>query len=103
MATSITGSVSLSYGTHNHSESFSTTTTALLYSNTSHQYAAGGGRATITPAALKVGEIDAAEGLLLIKNTNTSGHVLVALDGGTNYDIRIPAEQANWTIGCSIP
>ena len=95
MATSISGNVSLTYGTHFHSESFSTTTTDLLYSNTSHQYAAGGGRATITPAALKVGEIDAAEGLLLIKNTNTSGHLLVALEGDSNYNIRIPAEQAN--------
>lgn len=98
MATNITGSVSLVYGTHNHSESFSTTTTALTYANPIKQYAAGGGRAVLTPAALDVGTINTgtdAEGLLLIKNTNTVGHLLVALEGNDNYNIRIPAGVAN--------
>jgi hypothetical protein len=97
MATSITGSVSLSYGTHNHSESFSTTTAALTHANPTQQYAAGGGRATATGAALEadvLGSDD--EGLLLIKNTNTVGDLLVAMSGSDNYyHIKIPAATAN--------
>ena len=99
MATSISGSVALSYGQHNHSESFSTTSAALTYANPIKQYAAGGGRAVLTAAALDVGTIVTgtdAEGLLLIKNTNTAGHLLVSLnDTGGVYSIRIPAGVAN--------
>jgi len=98
MATSITGSVSLTYGTHNHSEPFSTTATALTHANASHNYSAGGGRASTTGTALDQlagASQSGAEGLLLIKNTNTVGHLLVALDGDNNYDIKIPADTAN--------
>ena len=96
MATNITGSVSLVYGTHNHSETFSTTATALSHTNSRSNYSAGGSRATATAAALDAGDVSTAhEGLLLIKNINTTGHLLVALDGDNNYDIKIPPATAN--------
>jgi len=96
MATSITGSVSLAYGNHNHSESFATTATALSHVNPLRNHVAGGGRATPTGAALDPGDVSAThEGLLLIKNTNTVGALLVALAGDSNYDIKIPAATAN--------
>tara|TARA_B100000287_G_scaffold369469_1_gene366343 strand:- start:5037 stop:5675 length:639 start_codon:yes stop_codon:yes gene_type:complete len=96
MATSISGSVSLVYGTHNHSETFNATATALSHTDPRRNYVAGGGRATATGAALEAGGVSAThEGLLLIKNTNTTGHLLIALDGDSNYDIKIPAATAN--------
>jgi hypothetical protein len=99
MATSISGSVSLSYGAHNHSESFSTTTAALTHANPTQQYAAGGGRAVYHGsygAALEadlLGSDD--EGLLLIKNINTVGDLFLSVDTGSNWDIKIPAGVAN--------
>ena len=99
MATSITGSVSLSYGTHNHSESFSTTTVALTHVNPVKQYAAGGGRAVYHGsygAALEADLLGSdAEGLLLIKNINTAGDLFLSVDTGSNWDIKIPAGLAN--------
>ena len=98
MATSISGNVRLTYGTHTHNETFSTTATTLTQDNASHNYSAGGGRASTTGTALDqlAGTSQSgAEGLLLIKNTNTVGHLLVALDGDNNYDIKIPADTAN--------
>ena len=96
MATNITGSVSLVYGAHNHSETFNTTATALSHTNSRSNYSAGGSRATATAAALDAGDVSTAhEGLLLIKNINTTGHLLVALDGNNNYDIKIPPATAN--------
>ena len=96
MATSITGSVSLTYGTHFHSESFSTTTAALTNANEFNDYAAGGGRAVVAGAALAIGTIGAAaEGLLLIKNDNNIGALSVSLDAAGAYDISIPAKVAN--------
>jgi len=97
MATIITGSVSLTYGTHSHSEIFNTTTAASTHVNPTQQYAAGGGRATATGAALEDDVLGSdAEGLLLIKNTNTVGDLSVAMSGGDNYyHIKIPAATAN--------
>jgi hypothetical protein len=97
MATSITGSVSLTYGTHFHSESFSTTTAALTNANEFNDYAAGGGRAYTgtSGVALNVGTIGAAEGLLLIKNDSNYGALAISMDAGTSWDISIPAKVAN--------
>tara|TARA_Y100000817_G_C16823866_1_gene530211 strand:+ start:415 stop:1068 length:654 start_codon:yes stop_codon:yes gene_type:complete len=97
MATNIVGSVSLSYGSHSHDESFTTTSTALSHTDPRRNYVAGGGRATATGAALEAGGVNAShEGLLLIKNTNTTGDLLVAMSGGDNYyHIQIPAETVN--------
>jgi len=41
------------------------------------------------------GTIDSDEGLILIKNVNTVGPLLVSMDAGTNWDIKIPAGLAN--------
>jgi hypothetical protein len=97
MATSITGSVSLVYGTHIHSESFSTTASALTNANEFHDYAAGSGRAYTgtSGVALNVGTIGAAEGLLLIKNDSNYGSLYISMDAGTSWDISIPAKVAN--------
>ena len=97
MATNIVGSVSLSYGSHSHDESFTTTSTALGHTDPRRNYVAGGGRATATGAALEAGGVNVShEGLLLIKNTNTTGDLLVAMSGGDSYyHIQIPAETVN--------
>ena len=68
MATNISGSVTLTYGAHTHNESFNTTASTLTYSHKSHEYSAGAAVALVAGAALDVGTIDGAEGLLLIKN-----------------------------------
>jgi len=95
MATNISGSVSLTYGTHTQSESFSTTASTLLYSHKSHEYSAGGAIALVGgTTALDVGTIDGAEGLLLIKNNNNYGALSVSMDTSA-YDISIPAGVAN--------
>ena len=94
MATSITGSVSLTYGTHFHSESFSTTASTLTDANPSHEYSAGSDRAVVGGAVLNIGGIDSAEGLLLIKNDNNIGALSVSVDG-TYWDVSIPAKVAN--------
>ena len=94
MATNITGSVSLVYGTHNHSETFNTTASTLTYSHKSHEYSAGSAIALVAGAALDVGTIDGAEGLLLIKNNNNYGALSVSMDTSA-YDISIPAGVAN--------
>ncbi|HAW76320.1 MAG TPA: hypothetical protein DCW74_11370 [Alteromonas australica] len=94
MATNITGSVSLVYGAHNHSETFNTTASTLTNANEAHDYSAGGGRAVVGGSLLDTGTIDGAEGLLLIKNDNNFGALGVSFDG-TNYDISIPAKVAN--------
>lgn len=96
MATVIKGSVALTYGAHNHSETFSTTASTLTDANPSHDYAAGGGRALVAGAALDVGTIGAAaEGLLLIKNDNNIGALSVSLEDASAYDISIPAGLVN--------
>ena len=101
MATNIVGSVNLSYGSHSHDESFTNTTATLTDANPFNEYAAGSGRALVdvgsTPQGdlIKKGTIDGAEGLLLIKNENNIGSLLVSMDGGNNWDISIPAKVAN--------
>lgn len=95
MATNIVGSVSLSYGSHSHDESFTTTASTLTNANESHDYSAGGGRALVSGAALSTGTIDGDEGLLLIKNDNNVGALHISMDGGSNWDISIPAKVAN--------
>jgi hypothetical protein len=98
MATNISGSVSLTYGTHSHSESFSTTTAALTDDNPFNEYAAGSGRAVTgtSGAALSTGTMTGGdEGLLLIKNDNNIGALMVSMDAGTSWDISIPAKVAN--------
>tara|TARA_Y100000401_G_scaffold25439_1_gene17742 strand:- start:1118 stop:1762 length:645 start_codon:yes stop_codon:yes gene_type:complete len=98
MATNIVGSVSLSYGSHSHDESFSTTTVALTDANPFNEYAAGSGRAVTgtSGVALPTGSITGGnEGLLLIKNNNNIGALMVSVDGGSNWDISIPAKVAN--------
>tara|TARA_R110002051_G_scaffold140428_7_gene213186 strand:+ start:344 stop:976 length:633 start_codon:yes stop_codon:yes gene_type:complete len=94
MAISISGSVSLTYGEFTQDETFDTTGDELSFANTSNQHIAGQGRATSTGVALEQGAVGT-EGLLLIKNTNTVGDLLIALDGDGNYDIKIPPETVN--------
>ena len=65
MATSISGNVRLTYGTHTHSETFNTYADTLTHSNPSHNYSAGGGRATNNSgngAALDASLLDGHEG-----------------------------------------
>jgi len=101
MATNITGSVSLTYGTHSHSETFNTTASTLTNTASTttpgefHDYSAGGGRALVAGAALGAGTIDGAEGLLLIKNDNNIGALSLSMDDGYNWDVSIPAGVAN--------
>jgi len=98
MATSISGNVRLVYGNHTHNETYSATSNAYTYTNPVNQYAAGSGRAVYhatTGTNLDVGTMDGAEGLLLIKNVNTIGKLLVSVDAGTNWDIQIPAGLVN--------
>jgi len=94
MATAIKGSVSLTYGAHTQSETFSTTASTLTNANEHHNYSAGGGRALVAGGALDVGTIDAAEGLLIIKNDNNYGALSLSVDA-SSYDISIPAGIAN--------
>ena len=95
MATSISGSVRLVYGNHVHSETYSTTASTLTNANESHDYAAGGSRAVAAANQLQDDTLAAAEGLLLIKNTNNYGSLSVSVDGGSNYDVSIPAGLVN--------
>ena len=95
MATNISGSVSLTYGAHTHSESFSTTTVALTDANPFNEYAAGSGRAVLTGAALDVAPLTGGnEGLLLIKNDSNFSPLSVSVDTSA-YDIVIPPKMAN--------
>ena len=94
MATAIKGSVSLTYGAHTQSETFSTTASTLTNANEHHNYAAGGGRALVAGGALDVGTIGAAEGLLIIKNDITYGALSISLDTSA-FDISVPAGIAN--------
>ena len=98
MATSINGTLRLSYGNHTHNENFDSTSDPYTFSNTSGQYSAGGARAVYsasTGVALDTGTIDPHEGLLLIKNVNTFGPLMVSMDTGANWDIKIKAGHAN--------
>jgi hypothetical protein len=98
MANSISGNVRLVYGTHAHNETFNTTSSALTFANPAPNYSAGGGRATNNSnngAALDASLLDAAEGLLLIVNINTVGALELSMDGGTNWDVSIPAGIVN--------
>jgi len=94
MATSISGNVRLVYGNHVHSETYSTTASALTNANEAHDYAAGGARALVAAAPLDTGTINSAEGLLLIKNTNNYGSLSLSVDG-SSYDVSIPAGLVN--------
>jgi hypothetical protein len=98
MSTSISGNIRLTYGNHQHNETYSAETAAPTFSNTGHDYSAGADRATYhanVGTALSAGSIDSAEGLLLISNNNTVGKLCVSLDAGTSWDIKIPAGLAN--------
>jgi len=98
MPTSISGTIRLSYGNHVHNENFDSTATAYTASNQGTNYAAGGSRAVYSATSgvsIDSGGIDSAEGLLLIKNVNTTGFLMVSVDGGTNWDIKINAGHAN--------
>lgn len=98
MATSITGTIRLSYGNHVHNETFDSTSNAYTSTNQTQQYSAGGARAVYsatTGVTVDTGTIDSDEGLILIKNVNTVGPLLVSMDGGNNWDIKIPAGLAN--------
>ena len=97
MPTSINGNVRLTYGNHNHNETFKGNSSGYSRTNTTSQYAAGGARALAAGAALDKGTITSndSEGLLMIKNANTSGSLFVSLDGGNNWDIKIPAGFVN--------
>lgn len=95
MATVIKGSASLTYGSHTQSETFSTTASTLTNANEHHNYAAGGGRALVAGGALEADLLNASEGLLIIKNDNKYGALSLSLDGGSNWDISIPAGIPN--------
>lgn len=98
MPASISGNVRLVYGNHVHSETYSTTASAYTNANEFNEYAAGGARALVAGSALDVGTLDLStqnEGLLIIKNTNTVGSLSVSVDGGSSYDISIPAGLVN--------
>tara|TARA_R110002020_G_scaffold101331_2_gene238769 strand:+ start:9308 stop:9928 length:621 start_codon:yes stop_codon:yes gene_type:complete len=98
MPTSISGNVRLVYGNHIHSETYSTAASAYSNTNPFNEYASGGARALVAGGAIDVGTLDLSsqhEGLLIIKNTNTVGSLSVSVDGGTAYDISIPAGLVN--------
>lgn len=97
MPTSINGNVRLTYGNHNHNESFTSTSSGYSRTNTTAQYAAGGARALAAGVAIDKGTMGTndIEGMLMIKNVNTTGSLFVSLDGGTNWDIKIPAKFVN--------
>jgi len=98
MPTSINGTIRLSYGNHVHNENFDSTSTAYSATNQTGHYSAGGSRAVYsatTGVTIDSGTIDSAEGLLLIKNVNTTGSLLVSMDAGANWDIKINAGHAN--------
>lgn len=96
MATDISGLVSLTYGSHSHTESFSTTTATLTDANPFNEYVAGSGRALVGGAALDVGTINATpkKVLLLIKNDSNFSDLSVTVDASA-YDIIIPPKVAN--------
>lgn len=97
MPTSINGNVRLTYGNHNHNETFEGNSSGYSRTNTTSQYAAGGARAVYAAASVDTGTMGSndPQGLLMIKNVNTSGSLFVSLDGGTNWDIKIPAGFVN--------
>lgn len=80
---------------HTQSETFSTTASTLTNANEHHNYAAGGGRALVAGGALEADLLNASEGLLIIKNDNKYGALSLSLDGGSNWDISIPAGIPN--------
>ena len=97
MPTSINGNVRLTYGNHNHNETFKGKSSGYSRTNPTAKYAAGGARAVVVGAALDKGTMGSSDpqGLLMIKNVNTSGSLFVSLDGGNNWDIKIPAGFVN--------
>ena len=98
MPTSINGTIRLSYGNHVHNENFDSTTTGYSISNKSGEYSAGASRAVYSAGVgvtVDSGTIDSNEGLLLIKNVNTTGSLMVSMDAGANWDIKISAGHAN--------
>jgi hypothetical protein len=95
MATSISGNVRLVYGNHTHNETYNATASTLTNANESNDYSAGGARAVVAGGTIEASLINSAEGLLLIKNTNTVGNLSVSVDAGSNYDITIPAGLVN--------
>lgn len=98
MPTPINGTLRLSYGNHVHNENFDSTSDSYSTSNQTGQYSAGGARAVYsasTGVAIDSGTIDSHEGLLLIKNVNSFGPLMVSMDAGANWDIKIRAGHAN--------
>tara|TARA_R100000654_G_scaffold59939_1_gene86675 strand:- start:766 stop:1398 length:633 start_codon:yes stop_codon:yes gene_type:complete len=98
MPTSINGTLRLSYGNHIHNENFDSTSDSYSATNQTGQYSAGGARAVYsssTGVAIDSGTIDSHEGLLLIKNVNSFGSLMVSMDAGANWDIKIRAGHAN--------
>lgn len=98
MPTSINGTLRLSYGNHVHNENFDSTSDSYSANNQTGQYSAGGSRAVYsssTGVAIDSGTIDSHEGLLLIKNVNSFGPLMVSMDAGANWDIKIKAGHAN--------
>jgi hypothetical protein len=98
MPTSINGTLRLSYGNHVHNENFDSTSDSYSATNQTGHYSAGGSRAVYsgsTGVAIDSGTIDSHEGLLLIKNVNSFGPMLVSMDAGANWDIKIRAGHAN--------
>lgn len=81
MASSISASLSFIFGRLAISRNFADTSTG-------DDHIGGTGLVGTGGEALPVGDVGT-EGLLFIYNTHASQNVLVALDGGTNYDIVI--------------
>lgn len=90
MAISASATINFTYGNYSQDETFAADVTG-------RDYIAGSGRATETGAAITAGSYVGAggEGLLLITNDNTVGELQVSLDGGSNWDVKIPATMSN--------
>ncbi len=90
MAISASANINFTYGNYSQDESFTADVTG-------RDYIAGSGRATENSTAITAGSYvgTAVHGLLLITNENTVGDLLVSIDGGSNWDISIPATMSN--------
>lgn len=90
MAISASANINFTYGNYSQDESFTADVAG-------RDYIAGSGRALVGGAAITAGSYVASggEGLLLITNDNTVGDLMVSLDGGSNWDVKIPATMSN--------